>query len=278
MMEENNGVPRFEVARQAMARLTGELSKTSQVGLRVYGHRKSAVEKGADEDTELLAPLSKEGRETAIAALQTLRPRGKTPLARTLLAAAADVKGRGTDEDPVTVLLVTDGGEDNTKPPKHPLEAAKELGEIPGVRWFVVGFDVNRPEWVKQLAGLAKSGRGQYLPPSDGDALHREMRTAILGTPEAFAVLDEKGRPIKSAPFGESVPLPEGKYTFRTTFGGQTFEQDFWIDAATATAITFDAAAIATDASSKVDAPPVAAQPVQPAPAAPAQTAPRSEE
>jgi hypothetical protein len=102
------------------------------------------------------------------------------------------------------------------------------------------------------------------------------MRTAILGTPEAFAVLDEKGRPIKSAPFGESVPLPEGKYTFRTTFGGQTFEQDFWINAATTTAITFDAAAIATDASSKVDAPAVAAQPApaQPAQPPPAQPAP----
>ena len=276
MMEENNGVPRFEVARQAMARLTKELSKSSQVGLRVFGHRKAAVEKGADEDTELLAPLSKEGRETAILALQSLRPRGKTPLTRTLLAAAQDVKGRGTDEDPVTVLLVTDGGEDNTKPPKHPLEAAKELGEIPGVRWYVIGFDVDRPEWVKQLDGLAQSGRGQYLSASDGEALHREMRTAILGTPESFAVFDANGRPLSSAPFGESVALPEGKYKFQTRFGAQTFEQDFWINAASTTAITFDAAAIATDASSKVDAS-VAGQPA-PAPAAgqppPAQPAP----
>ncbi len=171
----------------------------------------------------------------------------------------------------MTVLLVTDGGEDNTKPPMPPLEAAKELGETPGVRWFVVGFDVNRPEWVEQLDGLARSGGGRYLSASDGDALHREMRTAILGTPESFAVHDDGGRPIKSGPFGESLTLPEGKYKFQTTFGGQTFAQEFWINAETTTAITFDAANIAHDKEAAQAPPPAGPAPaVAPAAAPPA--------
>jgi hypothetical protein len=281
MIEANNGTPRFEVARAAMARLAGEMAPTSQVGLRVFGATKTALQQGADEDTVLLAPLSKEGREQAIAALQKIRPRGKTPLARTLIAAAADVKGEGTAEDPVTVILVSDGGEDNTRPPKDPLVAAAELGKDPGVRWFVIGFDVNRPEWTKQLDGLARSGGGQYLAAEDGAALHREMRSAILGTPESFQVVDTQGRPVRGGEFGQTVTLPEGQYKFRTTFAGHAFEQPFWINAGTTTAVSFDAAAVAAalaagegtpapsaaPAAAAAAAPTGATQPVAPAPA-----------
>jgi hypothetical protein len=203
-----------------------------------------------------------------MAKLQTLRPRGKTPLARTLIGAANDLRGAAGDKDrPITVLLVTDGGEDNTKPPKNPLEAAADLAKLPNLQLYVVGFDVQRADWVEQLTGLARSGGGQYLAAADGAALHREMKMAVLGLPESFSITDAGAKPVAGGEFGHNVPLPEGKYTFHTEFAGKAFEQPFWINAGSTTAVTFDAAQVAKEQDQAKAAP---AGPQQPAAAPPA--------
>ena len=282
MMEEVAGRTRFDIAREALVKLVGDMPDNAQVALRAFGHSKSAIQPGADEDTELIVSMGVPDPQKTLAKLQTLRPRGKTPLARTLIGAASDLRGAGADEDrPITVLLVTDGGEDNTKPPKTPLEAAAALAKIPHLQLYVVGFDVQRADWIEQLSGLARSGAGQYLAAADGAALHREMKTAVLGLPESFAITDAAGKPVGGGEFGQNVPLPEGKYTFRTEFAGKTFEEPFWINAGSMTAVTFDAAQVAKEEGVANVSP--AAPPKQPAappaaaadaPAAPAPAAP----
>jgi Ca-activated chloride channel family protein len=270
MLEEMEGRPKFDIAREAVLALVDALPEQAQFGLRVYGHRKRATEEGASDDTELLVPIGGVKREVLQAKLKELRARGKTPMAKSLLDARGDVRG-GTADNPIVVILLTDGGEDS-QPRRDPLKAAEEFGAIDGVRLHVVGFDINRPDWLEQLQGMAARARGQYLPAQQSAALQRELKSAVLGTPEGFAILDAQGKPAGAGAFGESKPLPEGKYTFRTEFAGKTFEQPFWINAGAATAVTFDAAMVAREADAQAATPaaPPPAHPAAPADAAPA--------
>ena len=86
-----DGKLKFDIARDAVRALVNDLPPNSNVALRVYGHRKRAVDDGADEDTELKIPLAPLDRKKFIATLDALRPRGKTPLALSIEEAVKDI-------------------------------------------------------------------------------------------------------------------------------------------------------------------------------------------
>jgi Mg-chelatase subunit ChlD len=153
MLDEMGGRTKFDIARDAVAGLVNELPENSQVALRVYGSKKRAIEVDADSDTELLIPLGALDRAKFLAALRPLRARGKTPLAQSLHDATSDLNAaasEATAENPITVLLLTDGGED-TRPRKDPVRAAAELAKLKNVQIKIVGFDINREDWTSQL-------------------------------------------------------------------------------------------------------------------------------
>jgi Ca-activated chloride channel family protein len=258
MLEEMEGRPKFDIAREAVLSLVDALPEQAQFGLRVYGHRKRAVEDGASDDTELLVPIGAVKRDVLQAKLRELRARGKTPMAKSLLDARNDVHG-GTADNPVIVILLTDGGEDS-QPRRDPLAAADEFGKLEGVRLHVVGFDINRPDGLEQLQGMAERAHGQFLPAQKSAQLQRELKAAVFGVPESFAIVSADGKPAAGGAFGESIPLPEGKYTFRTEFAGKQFESPFWINAGTTTAVTFDAAGVANEMKTAKDAAPAVPQ------------------
>jgi Mg-chelatase subunit ChlD len=264
MLEEMEGKTKFEIATNAVASLIKELPDNAEVGLRAYGHRKRAIEPGASEDTELLIPMRKLDRNAYMTRLQSLRARGKTPLAQSLTEAARDVSG-GTEEDPVIVVLLTDGGED-TQPRKDPLKAADTFGQVKGAKLQIVGFDINREDWAQQLQEMARRSGGVYLTASKSDALQRELRSAVYRTPSGFAILDHDGHPVASGTFGQTVKLPEGRYKLRTDFAGQRFEEEFWVNTDSTTSVTFRADKVRPGAGTPI--PPQDAQPVAQQPAA----------
>lgn len=254
MLEELEGREKFEIAREAVRKLIESLPDGSEVALRVYGHRKRWRDPGANEDTQLLLPLAKLDRKKFAAALQSLSARGKTPLARSLTEATADLSGvkRGEGEDPVTVVLLTDGGED-TRPLQDPLAAANAFAELNSgdagtVNLHVVGFDVGgREDWTEQLHQIADRAGGRYYPADRGAELLRELRAGVFGIPESFTILDERGKPIARGKFGQAKELPEGKYALRTAYAGRQFEQPFWVNTEAVTSVTFDASKVETD-------------------------------
>jgi hypothetical protein len=115
---------------------------------------------------------------------------------------------------------------------------------------------------------MAVRARGQYLPAQQSAALQRELKSAVFGTPEGFAVVDAQGKPVITGEFGQNLPLPEGKYVFRTDFAGKTFEQPFWINAGSTTAVTFDAAQVAKEQGAANASPAAPQQPAAPPAAA----------
>lgn len=239
MLEEIEGREKMDVARRAVAGIVGELPDAAEVALRVYGHRKRALDPGADEDTELVIPLRKLEREAFLAQLAKVRARGKTPLARSLTDARRDLAG-ATRERPVKVILLTDGGED-TRPRGDPVAAAEALGKMRGIEFHVIGFDIGREDWSAQLLAMAERGKGRYWPAADARRLEAEVRAAVLGVPSGFDVLGAGGALAWRGRFGESRSLPPGAYRLRTEYGGTAYEEEFWVNPGEVTSIVFRA-------------------------------------
>jgi hypothetical protein len=257
LVETADGTPKFDAARAALEEIVAGLPARTQVALRVYGHRKSARDAGADEDTELLVPMAPLDRAGLSAKVRKLRARGKTPLARSIAEAAKDLAGAGAD-NPCAVVLITDGGED-TRPPGDPVAAASDLARTPGVTLHVVGFDIGRDDWGRQLRGIASAGRGRYWPAADPAALRGELRAAVLRTPDSFTIFDAAGKRLRDEPFGRSVSLPEGRYSVATTFAGKPLREALWVNTGETTSVLFDAGKIDVTPPAGEAPPPLAA-------------------
>jgi hypothetical protein len=277
MLENMDGKPKFDIAKDAIASIVKELPANSQVALRVYGYRKRAIEEGADEDSKLLIPMGQIDKEKMFQLLAGLRARGKTPLAYSLDQALGEIP-QGTADAPVTLLLLTDGGED-AMPRRDPVAAAAKYAALPNLHFRIVGFDINRSDWSSQLQAMATAAHGIYLPASRGPALLKELHSAVFETPDGFALTDQNQKQVASGQFGDSIKLQAGKYDIHATYGGRAFDQTIWINAGTTTAVTFDASAVTPGAGTPIPqgAAPVAtpSAPVAvPAPSAPVTAAP----
>lgn len=271
MIDDMEGKLKFDIARGAVQGIIDDLPPDSEVALRVYGHRKNAIQPGADLDTQLIIPMGKLDRNKCSQVLQGLRAHGKTPLALSLEQTIQDL-GQVDAGSPVTVVLLTDGGEDTFRPRGNPLKAADDFGKVKNVRFHIVGFDINQPAWSQQLEAMARRAHARYWPAAHSVDLQRSIRSAVLGVPEQYVILDKSGKEVAHGQFGDAQTLPQGQYKFQTVFAGQTFSEDFWISPQSTTAITFDATKAPAGAVGGAAAQPPTVQPtaVQQQPAVPA--------
>jgi Mg-chelatase subunit ChlD len=271
MLEEMDGKQKFQVATDALTGLIEALPDTAEVGLRVYGHTKRAIDQGANEDTELVRPMGKLDKAGMLQTVAGLRARGKTPLALSLREAARDLAGAGSDDKPVTVVLLTDGMED-TFPRQDPLKAADEFAQVKNVKLHVVGFDIGRADWAEALAALTSRARGQYWPAPRADKLSARLRSAARGMPDEYTLLSKDGQAVGAGTYGDTQTLAPGEYRLTAAMGERLYEQSFAIQPGLTTRLSFDSARVITNAAA-VAAPPSTAPAVVPAPA-PAKEAP----
>lgn len=264
MIDNMDGRIKFDIARGSVQSLIDALPPNSEVALRVYGHRKSALDLDCDLDTELKIPMGKLDKQKFTAALNSLRARGKTPLALSIEDAIQDL-GSIDEKNPVTLLLLTDGGEDTFKPRGNPVKACQDLAKVKNLTFHIVGFDINEPDWSTQLQAMAQAAGARYWPAARGADLERSVRNAVLGLPEQFVISDADGHPVKTAKFGDSMTLQPGKYHFTTVFAGRPFQQDFYVSPEETTSLTFDASQIPPGPIQDSAAPPVANAPASPA-------------
>lgn len=238
MLDDIGGRQKFDIARDAVSEMLAGMPETAEVAVRVYGHRKRSLEPAADEDTALEYPMAKIDRPKLKELLGRLRPRGKTPLALSLQQAKDDLAS--LSGQPVTVVLLTDGGED-TLPRRDPVKAAKALGAVGGVTFQIIGFDINQADWGQQLRAMSDAGGGHYWPAARAGMLARELRAAVFGIPADFTLYDDSKRLVGGGEFGTAKTVPEGKYLLKTEFAGQEFSTDLWVNTGAATGVVFDA-------------------------------------
>ena len=239
MLDEMDGKMKFDVARDSVRALLDRLPDSTQVALRVYGHRKRSIEPGSDEDTALEIPMGPIDRPKLEAKLRSLRSRGKTPLALSLTQAMSDLSGVGPN-NPATVVLLTDGGED-TMPRRDPVKVAREFGTLKGVTFHIVGFDINQEDWGQQLRAMADASGAYYWPAPRGDALASQLCAAVLGKPDGFVVLNQQNRQVAQGNFGQSISLPEGAYTLKAKYARVEYSTHVPIATDATTAVLFDA-------------------------------------
>ncbi|HWE93938.1 MAG TPA: vWA domain-containing protein, partial [Tepidisphaeraceae bacterium] len=137
MIDNMDGKLKFDIARGSVQSLVDALPPNSEVALRVYGHRKSALDPDCDLDTELKIPMGPLDKEKFTEALNSLRARGKTPLALSINEAIKDL-GEIDEKSPVTLLLLTDGGEDTFKPRGNPVQACADMAKVKNLTFHIV--------------------------------------------------------------------------------------------------------------------------------------------
>ncbi len=185
MWGQIEGVSKVEIARDVMAGLVETWPQSTNLGLLAYGHRRE----GDCRDIELMVEPGPVEKDAFLQAVNSITPRGRTPLTAAVEQAAEFLSYR---DNPATVVLVSDGVETCQA---DPCALAAQL-ERQGVAFtaHVIGFDLSREEH-EQLACIAENTGGIFVPAENAD----ELRIAMTQVQEA----------IESEPVVEPEPEPE---------------------------------------------------------------------
>jgi Ca-activated chloride channel family protein len=189
------------------------------VGLRVYGHRYSSKSAQTCQDTELVVPIAPLDRDRILTTAANLKPRGETPLIRSILKTVDDLKAAGGG----SVILITDGEESCKGNAKSAASQIKASGVK--VALNIVGFTITGKAVETELAGLAGSTGGRYYSAQDGAQLSRAVKLAAL-TRLPYDLIDGSGKLLARAQTSElSRELAPGEYRVRIEALGQRLEE-----------------------------------------------------
>lgn len=170
MWGQVDGQTKITAARKAVDSILFKWKNTDRLGLMAYGHRA----KGDCKDIELVVPVGDFDADKIRSAVRALNPKGKTPMADSLRAAAQALR---STENKATVILVSDGIE--TCSP-NPCAVAAELKKA-GVNFtaHVIGFNITDPVAKSQLQCIARATNGVYLDASNASALETALGRAV---------------------------------------------------------------------------------------------------
>lgn len=187
---------KLEIARETVGQVLGTIPADQELGLMAYGHR----ERGNCADIELMVPPAAGTGADITARVNEMRFQGKTPLTEAVRQAAEVLC---SEEEPATVVLVTDGLETCQA---DPCALGREL-EAAGLNFtaHVIGFGLTEEEGA-QVACLAEETGGLYLQAADAGALADALTRAVAAAP-AFA--PESPPPPAPDYFPGAVRMPD---------------------------------------------------------------------
>lgn len=224
---------RWQTALDVLKQVVEELPEDLHVGLRVYGHRYSSRSAETCTDTQLVVPIAKLNRARILTAASQLRPRGETPLIRSVLATLGDLKAAGPGSTTSStaggsVILITDGEESCKGDPRAAATQIQASGL--NLTLNIVGFTVTGQATEAELSALAGSTGGRYYSAQDGPQLARAVMLAALHR-LPYDILDGSGRVLVSGQTSElSRELPPGQYRLRIDALGQVLEESITIE------------------------------------------------
>ncbi len=177
MWGQIDGQAKIVTARETLARVATQLPPDLEVGLVAYGHNR----KGDCNDIETLVPIGPAATRSSalVSSVQSLNPKGKTPLTRAVRRAADALRYQ---EDKATVILITDGIETCEA---DPCAVASEL-EALGIDFtaHVIGFGLTVEE-SGQVACLAENTGGLFLNADDAASLGEALQQTVALAPVA---------------------------------------------------------------------------------------------
>jgi Mg-chelatase subunit ChlD len=196
MWGQIDGTAKISTAKQALSGLLSDLSGQTNVGLMAYGHRRE----GDCGDIETLLPVANHAPEAVGLAINGITPRGKTPIARTLEAAAGVFPAADRQAN---ILLISDGLETCGGDPCAAAQALASQGIK--TRVHVVGFDLTDEE-NRALQCIADEGNGNYYTANNAEEFVEAVNEAVAATKE---VEQPAPPPQQEAYFVETFEGPE---------------------------------------------------------------------
>ncbi|HIQ14422.1 MAG TPA: VWA domain-containing protein, partial [Leucothrix sp.] len=169
MWGQIDGKAKITIAKKALNKVVTDWDENVHLGLIAYGHRK----KGDCNDIQILSPIGKVNRSGMISKVKKIKPKGKTPISRSIKKAAEALK---YTEEKATVILISDGKETCDA---DPCGTAKSL-ESDGIDFVahVIGFDVDK-QTDAQLKCIADATGGEYFSAKNASALNDAMSQII---------------------------------------------------------------------------------------------------
>ncbi len=153
---------KIEIARRILSKALTDLDANMSSGLMAYGHR----DRKSCTDVETILPIATANPDAIRSAVAGILPKGKTPIAAALTAAAGAFTGREKENN--NILLISDGIETCGGDPCAVATALARRGL--NLRVHVVGFDVDKKAR-NQLRCVAEKGGGRYFDARDAGEL-----------------------------------------------------------------------------------------------------------
>ena len=176
MDEEINGIRKIDIARQVVNNVLRELPPNINLGLRVYGHKKSFLGIDDCKASELLVPITPNSQQRIYLALRGLDAVGWTPICYSLEQAVygdfASIPGKKR------IILVSDGMETCGG---CPCEFAVDLmKKNVNVSIDVIGFDLaSEPEAISQLKCVALATHGKFYTAKNAYEFTESLKNSL---------------------------------------------------------------------------------------------------
>ena len=165
MKEKVGEQTRMDAAKEVLGKTLSEMPDNMNLGLMAYGHRTAKD----CADIELIAPVGSKKASDLQATIAGLTAKGETPIAESLMQAAASFDGTGK------IILVTDGLEECKGDPCAAAQAIKNKGLDVAVD--VVGFTLGEKE-AEAMQCITQTTGGAYYGAADADALTKALQKA----------------------------------------------------------------------------------------------------
>lgn len=192
MWGQIEGKHKITIAKDVMTDLITNWDQNSPMGLTVYGHRK----KGECTDIEIVSLPGFADRQKLIDRVQTINPKGKTPITDSVrLAAGAMGVYTGAKS---SIVVVSDGLETCGGDPCALAKTLRTLNK--NFTMHVVGFDVTQEEF-QTLQCMATETGGKFFRANNAN----ELKDALAQT---VAAVGGGVAPIQSAP-AKSLPTKD---------------------------------------------------------------------
>ena len=179
MWGQIDGTNKIVIARDVVRQTLGATAPDKSVGLMAYGHSR----KGDCSDIAVLVPPAPRQAGAVITAVDGINPKGKTPLTDAVRQAAQALRH---DENPATVVLVTDGVETCDA---DPCALARSL-EKTGVDFtaHVVGFGLSASDGAA-VSCVAELTGGRYFKADTAGELANALSNLVVTslTPDVVA-------------------------------------------------------------------------------------------
>ncbi len=171
--------------REMMNYILPQISPSTKVGLRVYGHTCNLIAYNACRSSELLVPLGDLNTNLIRSKMEKLRPRGMTPITYSLKQAVKkDLSGMNGVKH---IILLTDGGENcDESPCDYSIELVKSRRDI---KIDVIAFNVHDSNDLAQLQCTANVTGGRFIEADTRAELFHSMEDLIVPHKEVEAVI-----------------------------------------------------------------------------------------